>query len=112
MLPATRSAAALDTVKATTTLVSVNRIGTGGGNGPSFDGAIGDDGRFVAFVSFADDLVATDTNKNSDVFIRDLLFGTTTLVSVNRAGADSGRGQNKRFTYDSLGRLSQSAEYR
>src|SRR5206468_11290951 len=51
------------------------------------------DGRFVAFVSFARDLVDNDTNGNqSDVFVRDLKTGTTTLVSVNSAGTRSGGG--------------------
>src|SRR5207237_5866041 len=76
----------------TTTLVSVNRAGTGGGNGTSWDAVISDDARYVAFASFADDLVDTDTNKNSDVFVRDLLTETTTLASVNGSGTDSGSG--------------------
>ena len=40
------------------------------------------DGRFVAFVSFADNLVPGDTNLSSDVFVRDRLSGTTERVSV------------------------------
>ena len=80
----------------TTTLVSVNRAGTDSGNGRSgnvpvaADFAISPDGRFVAFFSAASDLVATDTNGSDDVFMRDLQTGTTTLVSVNRAGTNSG----------------------
>ena len=35
------------------------------------------DGRFVGFVSFADNLVPGDTNLSSDVFVRDRLAGTT-----------------------------------
>ena len=46
----------------TTTLVSVNRFGTGSGNGSSSCPAISADGRFVAFSSAASDLVANDTN--------------------------------------------------
>lgn len=45
------------------------------------------DGRFVLFTSQADDLVTNDTNQSPDVFLRDLTSGTTTLVSVNPAGA-------------------------
>src|SRR5207247_1728811 len=74
----------------TTTLVSVNSAGTDSGNGFSIDAAISDDGRFVAFGSYAGDLVANDTNGGGDVFVRDLKTGTTTLVSVNRAGTDTG----------------------
>ena len=87
-----------------TGLVSVNSAGTGSGNGSSGSAiarggeiaappVISADGRFVAFVSFARDLVDNDTNGNqSDVFVRDLKTGTTTLVSVNSAGTRSGGG--------------------
>ncbi len=69
----------------TTTLVSINRTGTGS-NGGSSDPVISADDRFVAFLSDASDLVANDTNNTTDMFVRDLQTGTTTLVSVNRAG--------------------------
>ena len=76
----------------TTALVSVNRGGTNGGSGISFDPVLSTDGRFVAFSSRANDLVATDTNGDVDVFVRDLQAATTRLASVNQAGADSGNG--------------------
>jgi Ca2+-binding RTX toxin-like protein len=74
----------------TTTLVSVNEAGIDSGNAFSGYPTISANGRFVAFESNADDLVATDTNGMSDVFVRDLENGTTILVSVNEAGTDSG----------------------
>lgn len=43
-------------------------------------GAISDDGRFVAFDSDASDLVAEDANGVSDVFVRDLVEGSTVRV--------------------------------
>jgi uncharacterized repeat protein (TIGR01451 family) len=46
------------------------------------------DGRFVAFVSFADNLVPGDTNLSSDVFVRDRLSGTTERVSVTSRGRE------------------------
>ena len=52
----------------TTDLVS-RAIGGGPGDDASFDPAISDDGRFVAFVSGADDLSADD-GKRTDVFVR------------------------------------------
>jgi hypothetical protein len=73
----------------TTTLVSANRFGTGSGNGSSRGEQISANGRFVAFDSDASDLTANDTNGTSDVFVRDLQSGTTTLVSVNRLGTGS-----------------------
>jgi uncharacterized repeat protein (TIGR01451 family) len=51
------------------------------------DGAsITADGRFVAFMSFADNLVAEDTNQVADIFVRDRLAGTTERVSVSSRG--------------------------
>jgi hypothetical protein len=49
--------------------------------------AISDDGRYVAFVSSASDLVPNDTNAVSDVFIHDRVTRETTRVSVTAAGA-------------------------
>jgi uncharacterized repeat protein (TIGR01451 family) len=46
------------------------------------------DGRFVGFVSFADNLVPDDTNQSSDVFVRDRLAGTTERVSVSSRGRE------------------------
>jgi Tol biopolymer transport system component len=83
----------------TTHLVSVNLAGTGSGNGASL-GPLGPvisaDGRFVAFVSFATNLVSTPKNGASmDVFVRDLMAGTTTLVSVDSAGTASGNSDSR-----------------
>jgi hypothetical protein len=49
--------------------------------------AISADGRFVAFDSVASNLVAGDTNKTDDVFVRDRVAGTTERVSVSDGGA-------------------------
>jgi hypothetical protein len=80
----------------TTTLVSINRTGTNSGNGDSRAdpfGTLSANGRFVVFMSTANDLVTTfDTNGVGDVFVRDLVMGTTTLVSVNLTGISSGNG--------------------
>src|SRR5687768_12487085 len=51
--------------------------------------AISADGRLVAFVSQADNLVSGDRNVNADVFVRDRLLGTTERVSVNSAGEEA-----------------------
>src|SRR2546426_4716199 len=73
-----------------TILVSVNRDGTRSGNGASLAASISADGRFVALESSASDLVANDTNNAADVFVRDLVAGTTTLVSVALDGVSPG----------------------
>ena len=43
--------------------------------------SVSSDGRYVAFSSNASNLVANDTNGKPDVFVRDLVTGTTRLVS-------------------------------
>jgi Tol biopolymer transport system component len=68
------------------TLGSTTRVSIdSGGNeqsGNSFAPSISGDGRYVAFESNAD-LVGGDANAFTDIFIRDLSMGTTTLVSVD-----------------------------
>src|SRR5947208_2896559 len=63
------------------------------GNGDSEGPSISADGRFVAFYSFASNLVAGDTNGVIDVFVRDRKTGKTTRVSVNSHGAQ-GKGDS------------------
>jgi Tol biopolymer transport system component len=75
-----------DRTNRTTTLVSPNLSGTGGGNGDSIPTAISTNGQFVCFESSASDLVAGDTNGVADVFVRDVLNNTTTLVSAATNG--------------------------
>jgi Tol biopolymer transport system component len=73
-----------DVTAGTTMLISVAADG-GSGNGASTNAIITPDGRYVAFVSAATNLVAGDTNRIADVFVRDLLTQTTLLVSVGAA---------------------------
>jgi Tol biopolymer transport system component len=70
-------------------LVSANTNGVCG-NGVSSEPAISSDGRYVVFTSNADDLVPGDTNRASDVFLRDVESGTTSLVSLNWLGTGPG----------------------
>ncbi len=69
----------------TTTPVSLGNTGNQG-NDSSLESSISNDGRFVAFQSYATNLVPDDTNGQSDTFIRDLQEGTTTRVSVDSDG--------------------------
>jgi Tol biopolymer transport system component len=64
-------------------------LGPGGAEGDdeSFDPAISDDGRYVAFTSRASNLVTGDTNGQADVFVHDRVTGTTELVSIGIGGA-------------------------
>jgi hypothetical protein len=86
-----------DLTAGTTTLISINRTGDASGNGGSFFPSLSADGNRVSFTSAASNLVLTDTNSGAlapatDIFVRDLTAGTTTLVSVNSAGTDSANG--------------------
>ena len=69
----------------TITPVSVDSAGNLG-NDFSRSPSISADGRFVAFVSNASNLVPGDTNRETDIFVRDTLTNTTTGVSVDSAG--------------------------
>jgi hypothetical protein len=72
----------------TTTRLSVNSsgvqttVGALGSNKPS----ISDDNRYVAFTSYADNLVADDTNAVADTYMRDRTTNTTTRISLGNLG--------------------------
>jgi len=68
-----------------TTRVSVASDGGDAGDDSS-DPSISDDGRYVAFVSAAQNLVVGDTNFRTDIFVRDLQLNQTVLASVGWAG--------------------------
>ena len=69
----------------TTTRVSVDSAGNQG-NGRSVTPSLSSDGRFVAFISPATNLVPGDTNASFDVFVHDRQTSITTRVSVDSAG--------------------------
>jgi Tol biopolymer transport system component len=75
----------------TTVLVSGNWNGNGGGNDDSVSGQASTNGQFVVFQSNASNLVPNDTNGVTDIFVRDLVAGTTTLVSVSTNGGPANR---------------------
>lgn len=74
----------------TTTLVSVDSAGNPASN-YCYRPVISGNGRYVAFYTNAP-LVPEDTNEHSDIYLRDLQEGTTTLVSWNEAGTNGGNG--------------------
>ncbi len=53
------------------------------GNGDSDYSAVSDDGRYVAFDSFASNLVPGDSTPGRDIFVHDRQTGEITLVSIN-----------------------------
>jgi Tol biopolymer transport system component len=90
-----------DRTAGATTLVSANLAGTGGGDGDSYPMGISTNSQFVLFESAAGDLVANDTNGVNDVFVRDLVNGTTTLVSAGTNGMSAkGASRNSVMTPD------------
>ena len=74
-----------DRIAGTTEVVSVSSSGEPA-NSSSGGSAISPDGRWVAFSSFANNLVPGDANDQFDVFIHDRQTGLTEIVSVNNAG--------------------------
>jgi Tol biopolymer transport system component len=72
----------------TTEIVSVDSSGVLG-NDASYSPRISADGRFVAFLSVATNLVSSDTNGKQDVFVRDRQTGTTERVSVDSNGIEA-----------------------
>ncbi len=62
------------------------------GNSNSSPSSISDDGRFVAFIGWADNLVPGDTNHTGDAFIRDRQAVTTERVSLTAGGSEADGG--------------------
>jgi hypothetical protein len=83
-----------DLVSGSTTRVNLDSNGAQGAGGDSYDPAISADGRYVAFDSGCANLVAADANPFQDVFVRDVVTGTTTLVSVDSNGAQAAGGDS------------------
>jgi Tol biopolymer transport system component len=73
-----------DRTLGTTTLVSLRTDGSVGAKG-GVDPEITPDGRFILFYSQSK-LVAADTNRSGDAYLRDLQSGKTMLVSRNHSG--------------------------
>jgi hypothetical protein len=80
-----------DRQSGTTERVSVDSAGAQG-NSDSYRPSISADGRFVAFYSFATNLVTGDTNGFIDIFVRDRQSGTTERASVDSGGAQGNNG--------------------
>jgi len=83
-----------DLLDGTTEIVDVSDSGIAG-TGHALAPSISADGRFVAFESEADDLVAGDTNVASDVFVRDRAAGTTSRVSIAADGSEGNDSSNE-----------------
>jgi Tol biopolymer transport system component len=86
-----------------TTQVSVSKDGTGGGNSASGlaqgGQSISADGRYVVFDSRSTDLVP-GTVSGYNVYRRDLVTGTTTLVSTGPSGMGTGQSAGEIISPD------------
>lgn len=73
-------------------------------NASAYDPSVSDDGRYVVFNSIATDVVAGDTNSTRDVFLRDVVAGTTDRISVDSSEVELTGGassvQNKSISAD------------
>jgi Tol biopolymer transport system component len=78
------------TVRASVSNTGAQGTGTSGSHKPD----ISADGRFVAFLSFAPNLVVGDSNGTADVFVRDLINNTTGRVSIATGGAQGLNGDS------------------
>jgi len=74
------------TVKASIGLDGVSGNGWSGSHFASLSG----DGRYVAFQSLSTNLVSQPLNHVYHVFVRDLVLGTTRVVTTSAAGTDGG----------------------
>lgn len=88
-----------DRLTGVTLRVSVSSSGTQG-NADCSDSSISADGRFVAFVSEATNLVPGDTNNRSDVFVHDRLTSVTSRESVDSAGIEGSGGMSPSISDD------------
>ncbi|MBI5870371.1 MAG: PD40 domain-containing protein [Actinobacteria bacterium] len=79
-----------DTQTGVTTRISTDSSGVQA-NSYGFYSAISGDGRYVAFESDADNLVADDTNQATDIFVKDTLTSVTARVSTDSSGNQATR---------------------
>lgn len=72
-----------------TELISVSVNGANG-DGNSDSPFISNDGRFVAFTSYAKNLINNDSGTNGGIFLRDRVNGTTTKIAIGSILSMSG----------------------
>lgn len=80
-----------DRTNSTTVRADVSSAGVEA-NADATQAKISYNGRFVVFASSASNLVGSDTNGTSDIFIRDLQSGTTTRVNTATSGTQGNGG--------------------
>ena len=88
----------------TTTRVTVDSTGAQANRGSNYS-ALSSDGRFVAFVSDATNLVTGDTNNVIDVFVRDRQLGVTIRASVSSSGEQANDNSDSWLSISGDGRF-------
>ncbi len=78
-----------DRTTGVTTRANVSTAGAQATGGDSTNSMVAGDGTYVAFSSYATNLVSGDTNGSADNFVRNLTSGSTTRVSVSTSGAQA-----------------------
>lgn len=104
-----------DTAADRTRLVSVTRGGRLG-NDYSVEPSISYDGRYVAFTTWADNLVRDRNGHTLDVLVKDLQTGRLELVSRSTGGGQAARnsffpvisGNGRRVAFQTFGRFSRT----
>ena len=86
-----------------TVLVSQSTAGVAG-TGNSLQAVISADGNYIAFASDATNLVASDTNAQRDIFLRNRTGGTTIRVSVASGGTEATGGDSRTPSISADGR--------
>ena len=76
-----------DATAGTNILVNVTTNGAAPGDGSSFAPTLSADGQRVLFFSSASGLTTHQANGRQQIFLRDLVAGTTRLISANLSGA-------------------------
>lgn len=71
-----------------TTRVNMGFLGDEANDYSYAPAALSADGRFVAFTSYASNLVLWDTNHVADIFVYDQRSGETTSISISRSRND------------------------
>lgn len=85
-------------------LISIQDADVASGSGLSEDPVVSANGRFVAFESFAFNIIPDGSNGRKDIFYRDLQTGVTKLVSVNSSGTGGGNGDSQKPAISADGR--------
>jgi hypothetical protein len=73
----------------TTELISVGDGLIGTGNSDSYAPSLSSDGRYTAFISYATNLIANDTNGFSDAYVYDAVTEVMSRVSVSSGGTQA-----------------------